>query len=193
MPGNGASKQKNCNGKPRRTIELHVLGKMWKQVKTMTSTSRTDPAESAFPRAQLEKGVERYDALKLRRFVLIDLEAAEINLAPADFETGLRTLIAEAVISSHPDRLRQLWKSIIAAVSERYLWAPPRVAPRQVSTKPAADNVVRRCTRLLSMVHELHKAGYQRIRISPGLSPSGGPGGVPSLMHRTLLRMVSVF
>ena len=23
------------------------------------------------------------------------------------------------------------------------------------------------------MVHELHKAGYQRLRVSPGLSPSG--------------------
>jgi hypothetical protein len=29
------------------------------------------------------------------------------------------------------------------------------------------------------MVHELHKAGYQRIRISPGLSPSGGAWRCP--------------
>lgn len=29
------------------------------------------------------------------------------------------------------------------------------------------------CIRVLSMVNELHKAGYQRIRISPGLSASG--------------------
>ena len=141
------------------------------------STSRTDPVEGTAPSTELEKGAERYGALKLRRFALIDLEAAETNLAPA--ETGLRKLIVEAVISSHPDRLRLLWKSIIADVSERYLWAPPRVAPRQVSTKAAADNVVRRCTRLLSMVHELHKAGYQRIRISPGLSPSGGAWRCP--------------
>jgi hypothetical protein len=26
---------------------------------------------------------------------------------------------------------------------------------------------------VVEMVHELHKAGYQLLRISPGLSPSG--------------------
>jgi hypothetical protein len=55
-----------------------------------------------------------------------------------------------------------------------YSQTPARGELRQVSTKPTTEQVVRRCTRLLSMAHELHKAGYQRIRISPGLSPSGG-------------------
>ncbi len=27
--------------------------------------------------------------------------------------------------------------------------------------------------KLLAMVHELHKAGYQRLRIAPGMAPSG--------------------
>jgi hypothetical protein len=45
--------------------------------------------------------------------------------------------------------------------------------PRQISRAPSTSDVVRHATRLLSMVHELHKAGYQRIRIQPGLSPSG--------------------
>lgn len=31
----------------------------------------------------------------------------------------------------------------------------------------------RRALRVLMMVHELHKAGYQRLRICPGLAPSG--------------------
>jgi len=31
----------------------------------------------------------------------------------------------------------------------------------------------RHATRLLTMVHELHKAGYQRIRFSSGMAPSG--------------------
>ena len=31
----------------------------------------------------------------------------------------------------------------------------------------------RRALRVLTMVHELHKAGYQRLRICPGVSPSG--------------------
>lgn len=36
------------------------------------------------------------------------------------------------------------------------------------------DQAVRRSQRVLAMVHELHKLGYQRLRIMPGLSPSGG-------------------
>ena len=36
-----------------------------------------------------------------------------------------------------------------------------------------SDPLVRRCQRVLLMVHELHKLGYQRLRIVPGMSPSG--------------------
>lgn len=43
----------------------------------------------------------------------------------------------------------------------------------QVSLQPPQDVIARRTGRLVATVHELHKAGYQRIRISPGLSPSG--------------------
>lgn len=36
------------------------------------------------------------------------------------------------------------------------------------------DDAERRCMlRLLAMVLELHKAGYQRLRVVPGMSPSG--------------------
>ena len=45
--------------------------------------------------------------------------------------------------------------------------------PRRISLAPSIIDAVRQGTRLLSMVHELHKAGCQRIRINPGLSPSG--------------------
>ena len=37
-----------------------------------------------------------------------------------------------------------------------------------------ADPLLRQPLRILSMVYELHEAGYQRIRICAGLSPSGG-------------------
>lgn len=40
-------------------------------------------------------------------------------------------------------------------------------------TAPHADPAVRRAQRVLAMVHELHKQGYQRIRIMPGMSSSG--------------------
>jgi hypothetical protein len=35
------------------------------------------------------------------------------------------------------------------------------------------DPAGRRALRVLRMVHELHKLGYQRVRIVPGMSPSG--------------------
>jgi hypothetical protein len=35
------------------------------------------------------------------------------------------------------------------------------------------DDTYRRCLRVLRMVHELHKRGYQRIRIAPGMAPHG--------------------
>jgi hypothetical protein len=35
------------------------------------------------------------------------------------------------------------------------------------------DPVIRRAVRVLRMVHELHKRGYQRLRIVPGIAPSG--------------------
>ncbi len=47
------------------------------------------------------------------------------------------------------------------------------MSPRAVSLSPPSSPVARRTGRLVAMVHELHKAGYQRLRVSPGLSPSG--------------------
>ena len=48
---------------------------------------------------------------------------------------------------------------------------PP--APFPIVTEAPANPGLRRACRLLAMVHELHKAGYQRLRISSGMSPSG--------------------
>jgi len=41
------------------------------------------------------------------------------------------------------------------------------------SGSPHPDPVIRRAVRVLRMVHELHKRGYQRLRIVPGIAPSG--------------------
>ena len=35
------------------------------------------------------------------------------------------------------------------------------------------DHTIRRCQRVLLMVHELHKRGYQLLRIVPGMNASG--------------------
>ena len=44
----------------------------------------------------------------------------------------------------------------------------PPMAPTRTD-----DPVLRRAQRVLSMVGELHKRGFQRLRIAPGLSPAG--------------------
>lgn len=36
------------------------------------------------------------------------------------------------------------------------------------------DPIVRRSQRVLAMLHELHKQGYQNLAVYPGYSPSGG-------------------
>lgn len=46
-------------------------------------------------------------------------------------------------------------------------------SPLVISTAVPSDPIVRRAGRLLAMVHELHKVGYQRLRISPGYSLDG--------------------
>lgn len=46
-------------------------------------------------------------------------------------------------------------------------------ATYRVSVSAPEEQQKRRCLRLLAMVQELHKAGYQLIRIAPGLAPSG--------------------
>lgn len=43
----------------------------------------------------------------------------------------------------------------------------------RISLEPSKDPGIRRACRLLAMVHELHKAGYQRLRICSGMSPAG--------------------
>jgi hypothetical protein len=49
----------------------------------------------------------------------------------------------------------------------------PRVFTREIQMTSFEDQSRRRCARVISMVHELHKRGYQRLRIAPGWSGSG--------------------
>lgn len=50
---------------------------------------------------------------------------------------------------------------------------PSHLRVREVSLAPPSDPVLRRALRVLAMTHELHKAGYQRLRIAAGMAPSG--------------------
>ena len=44
---------------------------------------------------------------------------------------------------------------------------------RPISQRPPSERHLRDAARLIAMVHELHKAGYQRIRICPAMAPNG--------------------
>ncbi|MEQ8584814.1 MAG: hypothetical protein RLW68_08190 [Devosia marina] len=44
---------------------------------------------------------------------------------------------------------------------------------RKISLSPPENALERRALRILSMVHEMHKAGYHRIRVYPGMNPAG--------------------
>lgn len=53
---------------------------------------------------------------------------------------------------------------------------PPRgkqFLPLPVAQQRPTSQAVRHCLRLLGMVHELHKVGYQRLRIDTGMAPTG--------------------
>ncbi len=48
-----------------------------------------------------------------------------------------------------------------------------RTLIRPISLQPPKELALRDAARMIAMVHELHKAGYQRIRILPAMAPSG--------------------
>lgn len=108
-----------------------------------------------------------------RRFFIIGLEAADMNPDRARFEETVRTLVRETENSVAPDPYRDLWKAFLLKAAEYFSWEPPEVPHRRISLKPSSDEHLRQATRVISMVHELHKVGYQRIRVTPALSPSG--------------------
>lgn len=64
-------------------------------------------------------------------------------------------------------------RGILGAVLPLALSEFAPIKPLPVSTAHLKDPVARRAGRLLSMVHELHKAGYQRLRICAGHSADG--------------------
>lgn len=100
-------------------------------------------------------------------------DPASLNRSAADdaFVGEFRKAAKFATIWEVPDLLRASFGNLLHLSS-----APPASADTSVlpiSQSPAQDPATRRAVRLLAMVHELHKAGYQRLRIAPGYSADG--------------------
>jgi len=108
-----------------------------------------------------------------RRYLTIGLTFDDNAHTRADLDESTRRFVAAAVTSNSPDRFKYLWKAVIGEAARTLQWDPPVASRAQISQAPPEDPSVRRCVRVLSMVHELHKAGYQRLRVLPFLSPSG--------------------
>jgi hypothetical protein len=107
--------------------------------------------------------------------------AGAVYLAPAfgsdpDTLSGVAADLNLAMESSDSMAQGPLLAAAIGLLQARALGSDAHerhVAPGSISTAPAADLGIRRGTRLLTMVHELHKAGYQRLRIVSGWTDEG--------------------
>jgi hypothetical protein len=122
-------------------------------------------AESAW---RLEKA-----RLQGRRFMTVDLDAMAEPHSRNEIGEIVKGWTGLLATSSHFERFRLFSKAALAAILDQCRREYPVSTPRRISAKPSDDPIIRRCVRVLAMVHELHKAGYQRIRVLPMLSPSG--------------------
>ena len=124
---------------------------------------------------QVAEAAWDYEQLVLRgrRYVTLDLEAGMGSFERNAIGETLKQWASALAISSYPERYRLLHKAVIALAADVHEWEALNCDGRRISEEASPSPIWRRCTRVLSMVHELHKAGYQRIRILPFLSGSG--------------------
>lgn len=85
----------------------------------------------------------------------------------------LKRFVAATVVSNDPDRFQTLWKATIGSAASSLKWRPPHRVGNQIPESPPSSPLVRRAIRVLRMVHELHKAGFQRLRVLPYSNDSG--------------------
>lgn len=132
--------------------------------------SESDPDSSE----NVARAAALYDELASEtRLAVIDLESCNSNPARGALESSIGGWFAGTALSTNPDKLRHLWKALTAQAVRDHAWEPPARPARRVSTSPPAEEHIRRAVRVLAMVGELHKTGYQRLRIHPWLHGSG--------------------
>lgn len=134
------------------------------------SGAKTEPGSAAM---LYYRGV--FDAAARRGLASIALGSARTDEPESRGELAAQVegMAMATLASDAPDRWHALWQALVGLAVDWYVWTPEPVPVRTVSQQPSATPILRRATRVLAMVHELHKAGYQRIRILPYLSPSG--------------------
>ncbi|PVX97693.1 hypothetical protein C7402_101407 [Paraburkholderia unamae] len=131
---------------------------------------RPGEARSAIDESDWANWERYWDSLARSRLISISTALLQDTEFAFDFASRLTDALED--VSSF-DRMRVL-RAAIASVQARSHDGGPVGWRATVSTSSSSDPVVRRATRLLSMVHELHKVGYQRLRICAGRSVTGG-------------------
>lgn len=126
---------------------------------------------------RFEFGIEIYLALRRRGLVLVDMDAIERSIISGDAGHALYELMEQYRAQEMLDGKaiagfqRAVTGWVLKAGAETGTDHVTATLP--ISVAPPADAPLRRSLRVLAMVAELHKAGYQRLRIAAGMSPSG--------------------
>jgi len=126
---------------------------------------------------KLEFGDKIYRALREQGFVLINMDAVERSFSSGSLDRTLYKLMEHYRGKEALDRktVARLQRAMVGQALKDGVGSGTNqvVATMPVSLSRPADPHLRRALRVLSMVAELHKAGYQRLRIAAGMSPSG--------------------
>lgn len=93
-------------------------------------------------------------------------------ISPFIIDAGRMDVLASAIACLPEASDAQAIEGMIRATLPMIRWSERYVA-RKVLAAPSPDPILRRCARVVSMVHELHKVGYQKIRIIPEEAPNG--------------------
>lgn len=104
---------------------------------------------------------------------IIDMD--RLSCLVSDGALGSRLASSLRALGQDPssDVIRAWWAGTVRESLPILQWRERYASRKTIRTTPSAEPSLRRCTRVVAMVHELHKVGYQRIRAIPQESPSG--------------------
>lgn len=105
--------------------------------------------------------------------VVIDMQKLDELAVDAEHGNMVRRLFLAMPPDPSPAVLSAMWVTTLRACLPKLRWKERYVSRKAIQTSPSEHAELRHCARVVTMVHELHKVGYQRIRAIPQESPSG--------------------
>lgn len=104
---------------------------------------------------------------------IIDIVKLDSLARDAEHGEKLRRSLITLGPNAAPDLISATWAETVREVLPMLRWRERYTSRKSIQIAPQTSSELRRCTRVVAMVHELHKVGYQRIRAIPQSSPSG--------------------